>query len=98
MNARIELDMIKKDKDDILKTHKEVCDFYTVDKTDEIRTDSVEFFKMWKQFLTDVNNSLPKVPKKRGTIAKKVSKRNSIDSPAKNAMQANIAAMKAKLG
>ena len=98
MTARIELDMIKKDKDDIMKTHKEICDFYTVDKNDEVRNDSIEFFKMWKVFLQDVSTSLPKgLNRSRRTLAKKVSKRgSSVDKDAKSAMQASIDAMKAK--
>ena len=58
--ARAELDRLKAETGEIAKLHLEVCDFYTIGGQDDMRTDSVEFFKMWKMFLQDANTAMPK--------------------------------------
>ena len=58
--ARAELDRLKTATGEIAKLHQDVCDFYTIGGQDDMRTDSVEFFKMWRAFLQDANTAMPK--------------------------------------
>ena len=62
------MDKAERRAKDIKATHKEVCDFYGFDKSDEMRHKSVEFFEMWSDFLRDVVNALPKETQKKNKM------------------------------
>ena len=103
--ARAELDRLKTTTGEIAKLHQDVCDFYTIGGQDDMRTDSVEFFKMWRTFLQDANTAMPKAQQQRGAgLGRKMSsahKNASADDAAQRAMKAKkaqIAELQAKLG
>lgn len=58
--ASTEMDYVEKTTKEVKENHTQICDFYGFDKSDELRTNAVDFFDMWSSFFTDVVNSLPK--------------------------------------
>jgi hypothetical protein len=44
---------------------KEVCDLYMFGKNDEVRSKSEKFLAFWCNFVDSVQNSMPKVEKKK---------------------------------
>jgi len=75
----------------VVASHASTCDFYLLDKTDDMRKSSVDFFAMWKEFFKKVDEALPKEDKR-----KKAKGRLANDAQA--AMKAQIAELQAKFG
>lgn len=65
------METIKKETKEVVESHPAVCDFYLLDKTDDMRKASVDFFGMWKEFFKNVENACPKEEKKRIVGARK---------------------------
>ena len=87
------LKKIEEDTTKVVGTHATTCDFYLLDKTDDMRKSSVDFFGMWKEFFKKVDESLPKEDKR-----KKAGPKSGITNDAQDAMKKQIAELQAKFG
>jgi len=66
------LTKVSKDTDEVVGSLASTCDFYLLDKTDEMRKNSVDFFAMWREFFKKIDECLPKEDKrKKATTVKK---------------------------
>lgn len=82
-------------------TLKEVCDLYMFSKNDEVREKSEKFLEFWCNFVDTVQNSMPKVEKKKTAKAKdaKSAKKKApslMDNDMMAELRAKQAAMKKK--
>lgn len=66
----------------VVESHPSTCDFYLLDKTDDMRKSSVDFFAMWREFFKKIDEALPKEDKRKAKAA------GALDNKAKNAMAA----------
>ena len=83
------METIEKETKDVTERHPAICDFYLLDKTDDMRKSSVDFFGMWREFFKNVDNACPKEEKKR------ITKKGGLDKKAAEAMKAQIAELQA---
>ena len=47
-----------------MELHDTLCDYYLIDKSDDLRKSSNDFFGMWKEFFKQIDNALPKEEKR----------------------------------
>ena len=93
-DTKKEMDQIKTQKDEMFAKHEFMCNFWGVDKNDEMRTKSDDFFKMFTDFLKQIVKALPKEEKKRPGAAKK----QGYGQGGMNPMMAEMMARQAKEG
>ena len=86
------MEELKKKTDKVMEDHTQTCDFYALAKDDEMRKDSVPFFAMWRDFIKNVEQTLPKDEKRKGAKTKGT----GLTNDAQDAMRRQIAEMKAK--
>jgi len=48
-----------------------MCDYFGIDKTDEMRDKSEEFFKVFQTFFKQIDSAMPKLEKKKTVTVKK---------------------------
>ena len=58
------METIQADTKEVVATHESVCDFFLVDKSDDLRKSSVDFFGMWREFFKQIDAALPKEDKR----------------------------------
>ena len=48
-----------------------MCDYFGLEKNDEMREKSEEFFKVFQSFFKQMDASMPKIEKKKTAVVKK---------------------------
>lgn len=89
------LGKMQKETDEVVGSHASTCDFYLLDKTDEMRKNSVDFFAMWREFFKKIDECLPKEDKRKKAAA---AKKGGLTNDAQDAMKKQIAELQAKFG
>lgn len=56
---------------EIQEKHTFMCDYFGLEKNDEMRDKSEEFFKTFQSFFKQMDASMPKLEKKKTMVAKK---------------------------
>ena len=56
---------------EIQEKHIFMCDYFGLEKNDEMREKSEEFFKVFQSFFKQMDASMPKIERKKTVVAKK---------------------------
>ena len=65
VEAQKDVDKMMKQSKEVEKQYTEICDFFMIGKSDEIRQKSDKFFKFFIEFIDSVQKNMPKPEKKK---------------------------------
>ena len=81
------MESINKETKEVLKAHQDSCDFYLLEKGDDLRKSSVDYFLLWKEFFKKLEDCCPKEEKRKGAKGS-TAKAGGLDEAAQAAMKA----------
>jgi len=97
-DAQAEMDQYFKNLAEIEKRHIEMCQFFGIDKNDECMEKSEDFFKIFVNFVKQVEAAIPKGKKKKATGGKPVANNAKPGPGGVNPLMAELMAKQAEKG